>query len=208
MTEAEESISKGFDISLKNPTLFLPALAPIIIGIIFDIIALFTFWYVLLVGSLIAYIVGAVACFIIVDMANDILNNRPADLTKSLNAVLGRFGTLILAAIIAAIFSITIILLPIALFLITITVVDNVDALEGTKRSFDFALNNLKETVIFMIIVVVVQIIFSVVLSLIPIVGPFLASIISWCLIVIFLVASVRFYLTLRALPPPPPPPP
>ncbi|MEM3728800.1 MAG: hypothetical protein QXF75_06365 [Candidatus Bathyarchaeia archaeon] len=222
MTKSEESISKGLDLSLKNPIIFMPALVPIVVGIIFTLLAYAfatTYYigakefvvpniYLSFGGSFIAYILGTVAGFMIVDMANDILNDRQADLTKSLNVIISRFGTLILATIIAAIFGITIVLLPIAFFLITIVIVDGLDAIESVKRSFDFVIKNIKEALIFILIVIIVQIIVSVVLSLIPIVGPLIATVVSWVLNVVFLASSVHFYRSLKELPPPPPPPP
>ncbi|MEM3770455.1 MAG: hypothetical protein QXG76_04635 [Candidatus Bathyarchaeia archaeon] len=221
MTKSEESISKGLDLSIKNPTIFMPALAPIVVGVFFNLLAYIfgtTYYigakefvapnvYLSLGGLFIAYILGTLAGFMIVDMANDILKGRQADLTKSLDMVISRFGTLILATIIAAIFGITIILLPIAFFLITIVIVDGLDAIESVKRSFDFVVKNVKEALIFIVIVIIVQIVVSVILSLIPIVGPFVATAISWLLNVVFLASSVYFYHALKELPPPPPPP-
>jgi len=217
MTKSEESISKALNLSLKNPKLFIPALVPIIVGTIFNFLA-YVFatkyyigmvevtvpnMYISLGGSLIAYVLGAIAGFVVVDMANDLLNDRPADLKKSLNLALSKFGTLILAAVIAALLSITIILLPMALFIITIVVVDGVNAIEGTKRSFNFVIKNLKESIIFILIVIIVQVIFSLVLSVIPMIGSYIAGIVGWLLNIMFLVASVCFYHALRGLPPP-----
>ena len=78
----------------------------------------------------------------LIDMANDYFKNRSLDLNKSLNLVINRIGVLIVAAVIAAICSITIILLPVALFIMVITVIENLSVVESVKKSFDFVIEN------------------------------------------------------------------
>jgi len=137
-------------------------------------------------------------------MTNDAINNRPIDLRKSMNLVTSKIGTLIVAAIIAAICSITVILLPIAMFIMVIAIIEELDAVESTRRAFDFVIKNLSEVIIFIVIVIVVGVIFSYGFSLIPIIGSFIGAIISWFLNAIFTISAVYFYLSLRASPPPP----
>ncbi|MEM2342063.1 MAG: hypothetical protein QXX94_04070 [Candidatus Bathyarchaeia archaeon] len=219
MSKSAESISKGIDISIKNPILFVPYAAPIIIQLIFGVLAytlsvryFYTIQYfdvglymgISLLGSLIAAIFGFIAGCMLVDMSNDAISGRPVDLRKSLNLVMGKIGTLIIAAIIAALCSITIILLPIAIFIIVIAILDEIDAIESTKKALNFVANNIGE--VFIIIVIVVGAIASFGLSFIPVVGPFIGAIVNWFLNAIFTVSAVYFYISLR--PPPPPPPP
>jgi len=229
MSKSTESISKSVEISTKNPLLFVPALAPLVIHLLFLILAWAVFpirgmawdlahlrwyetvspnWGISILGSFIASIVGFIASCMIVNMANDIMNQRPANLNKSLNLVMSRLGDLIVAAIIAAICSITIILIPVALFLAAITIIEGTDAVESTKEAFNFVIKNLGEVILFVIIVVVLSIVFSFVFGFIPVIGAYLGSIIQWLVNVIFTVAAVKFYLTLKQAPPPPPPPP
>lgn len=100
-------------------------------------------------------------------------------------------------------------MIPVALFIITIAIVEGTDAIESTKRSFDFVVKNLEELIIFVIIVIVVWIVLGVGFALIPVVGTYIGAVVSWILNVVFTVASVHFYLSLKqSLPPPPPPPP
>jgi len=159
-------------------------------------------------GYFIAAIVGFITSCMVVDMANDTINGRPIDLKKSMNLVMGKLGTLILAAIISAVCFITFVLIPVALFIITIAIIEGTDAIESTKRSFDFVIKNLGEVIVFIIIVVVVLIISWVGFAFIPVVGAYIGAVVGWILIVVFVVASVHFYLSLRQPPPPPPPPP
>lgn len=229
MSKSIESISKGFDISVKNPVLFVPYTIPIVIQVVFSVLAYLIFptryyypvpyypYYsevvvpnpsLVFLGSLIASILGFIAACMLVDMANDAIAGHPIDIRKSLNIVTSRFSTLIVAAIIAALCSITIILLPIAMFIIVIAIIEELGAIESTKKSFDFVAKNLSETIIFIIIVIVVAAIFSFGLSMIPVVGTYIGSIVGWIINAIFTVSAVYFYLSLRPPPPPPPPPP
>lgn len=223
MSKSTESISKGFNISMKNPTLLAPYAAPIIIQIIFNVLAyMFPIRYyygpsliaeapnpsITLLGSFIAGIVGFIAACMLVDMVNDFINTQPINLRKSLNYIMSRIGILIVIAIIAAIFSITIILLPIAIFVVVVAIIEGTDIVESIKKTFSFVGSNLGEVVIFIIIVIVIGIIFSYGFSLIPVVGPYIGIIISWILNAIFTISAIHLYLSLRPLPPPPPPPP
>ena len=162
-------------------------------------------------GYFIAAIVGFIASCMVVDMANDTINGRPMDLKKSMNLVMGKLGTLILAAIISAVCFITFVLIPVALFIITIAIIEGTDAIESTKRSFDFVIKNLGEVIVFIIIIIAVAIVLGIGFAFIPVVGAYIGAVVSWILNVVFTVASVHFYLSLRQptpLPPPPPPPP
>jgi hypothetical protein len=224
-SKSTESISKGVDASTKNPGLFVPILAPLVIQLLFLILAYVVFpvryglysilyWegpnpWLVWGGYFIASIVGFIASCMIVDMANDIINERPMDLKKSMNLVMGRLGTLILAAIIAAVCFITFVLIPVALFIITIAIIEGTDAIESTKRAFNFVVKNIGEVIVFIIIVIVVAVILGIGFAFIPVVGAYIGAIASWIVNVIFTVAAVYFYLALRQpLPPPPPPPP
>lgn len=228
MSKSTESISQGINTSTKNPTLFLPSLVPMIIQLLFLILAYEVFYSEGLVwdwlglrlvkfpnpwliwgGYFIASIVGFITSCMIVDMANDVINGRPMDLKKSMSLVMGKLGTLILAAIISAVCFITFVLIPVALFIITIAIIDGTDAIESTKKAFVFVINNIGEVIVFLILVIVISIVINLGFAFIPVVGPYLAAILSWIVNVVFTVASVYFYLTLRQqLPPPPPPPP
>lgn len=223
-SKSVEAISKSVDISTKNFVLFIPVLAPLLIQLFFQILAYVVFpityglhsvFYVtvpnpwlLWGGYFIASIVGFIASCMIVDMAHDIINGKSMDLKKSMDLVMGRLGTLILAAIIAAICFMTFILIPVALFIITIAIIEETDAIQSTKNAFDFVIKNLGEVIVFVIIVIVISIIFNFVLALIPVVGIYLGAIAGWIANVIFAVASVIFYLSLKQAQPPPPPPP
>ena len=223
-SKSTEALSNGINTSTKNPLLFVPSLAPIVIHLLFLFLAyvvfpirypFFTYYSDVIVpnailvwgGYFIAAILGFMASCMVVDMTNDSINGQPVDLNKSLNVVIGRLGSLILAAIISAVCFITFFLIPIAMFIVTIAIIEKIDAIESTKRSVDFVLKNLGEIIVFIIIVIVAWIILSVGFALIPFIGAYVGSVISWLLNVVLTVASVHFYLSLRPPPPTPSPP-
>ena len=232
MSKSTESISKGIDVSTKNPVLFAPSLAPIAVHLVFLVLAYIVFpyrglgwdWfrgglyeitvpnsYLVWGGMFIAFILGFIAECVTVDLANDVLQKQPPNLNKSLNAVTSRLGVLIVAALIAAICAITVILIPIAFFIIAIAIIEKLDAIESAKRAFDFVITNIGEVIVFFIIVIVIDVIFVFVFTMIPVVGPYLGMVIQWILYAVFTTSAVCFYLSLRqtvAVPPRPPPPP
>lgn len=223
-SKSTEALSKGVNTSTKNPGLFVPILAPLIVQLIFLILAYVVFPerigfppffyieipnpYLIWGGYFIAAIIGFIASCMIVDMANDVINGRPMNMKKSMNAVTSRLGTLFIAAIISAIFFLTFVLIPVALFIITIAIIEKTDAIESTKRAFDFFVKNLGEVLVFVIIVIVVSLILGIGFAIIQVVGAYIGAIVSWILNVIFTVSAVYFYLSLRQPMPPPPPPP
>jgi hypothetical protein len=220
MSVSTESISKGVNTSTKNPILFVPALAPIVIHVLFLVLAYVVFPYSILgvvsapnvgliwLGYFLAALVGFIASCMIVDMANDSINGKPIDMRKSMNLVTGRLGNLILAALIVAVFDITFVLIPVAMFIVTIAIIEGTGAMESTTKAFDFVIKNLGEVIVYIILVIIVDAIFNFVLGLIPVVGGYIGAIAIWIANVIFTVASVHFYLALRQRAPPPPPPP
>jgi hypothetical protein len=75
-----------------------------------------------------------VASCMVVDMVNDKIDGLQINLNKSFNVVMNRLGTLILAAIIAAVCFIIFILIPVALFIITIAMIEVMGAIDSTKK--------------------------------------------------------------------------
>ncbi|UCG44948.1 MAG: hypothetical protein JSV58_06075 [Candidatus Bathyarchaeota archaeon] len=213
--ESTESLSSSVDVLTKNPGLFVPALAPIALQVFFLILAHTVNPWLTWMGYFIVPFIGFLSICVTVDMTNDIVNNRPMDLKKSVDLVIDRLGSLILAIVISAICFMTIVLIPVALFIIVIAVVEGTDAVDSTEQSLSFVIKNLGEVIIFIIVVIVVQIVLAVLqagFAFIPVVGAYIGAAISWLATIVFVVMSVNFYLSLRQtqkqLPPPPPPPP
>jgi magnesium-transporting ATPase (P-type) len=229
MSKSTESISKGIDVSTKNPVLFAPSLVPIAVHLVFLVLAYIVFpyrglgwdWfrgglyeitvpnpYLVWGGMFIAFILGFIAECVTVDLANDVLQKQQPNLNKSISAVTSNLGVLIVVALIAAVCAITVILIPLAFFIITIAIVEKLDAVESIKKALDFVITNIGEAIIFLIIVIVIDVIFTFVFTMIPIVGPYLGTVIQWILNVIFTTSAVCFYLALKQTATAPPPPP
>ncbi|MDI9619298.1 MAG: hypothetical protein QFX33_00535 [Candidatus Nezhaarchaeota archaeon] len=222
MAKSLDCISSGLDTVSKNFVLFVPALAPIVVQLLFTALAYvfsITYFYpyhlisvpnpyIILLGAILAAIVGFIASCMLVDMTRDVLNGRPADIRKSFDYVKGRIGVLFIVAILAGLCSVTIILLPVAIFLVIAAVVEELNAVESLRVAFRFVADNIGEVVIFIVVVIVVGLVASYGLSLIPLVGSYVGAVVSWILNVIFTVSAVHLYHSLKAPPPPPPPPP
>ncbi len=203
MSEALNSISVGANTAFKNPVIFVPALIPLVIHAAFAYLAHYVFtteyytpywgayrvpnYGLLTLGSLIASIVGFIVGFVIIDMAHDALISRGPDMSRSFNKVMSRIGPLTVVAIVAAVLAITIVLLPVSIFMSVIAMIETLDVGESIKRAFSFVGKNLGEVIVYIIIVIVVAII----LGLIPVVG----SALYWIANVIFTAAAVDLYL-------------
>ena len=207
MSESLESISNGVEVALKYPVLFVPQLFPIAIDLVFAILARRVFptivgvpggpvmrvpnLFLLFLGTLISSIVGFITGCMIVDMSHDAMFGRAPDLSKSYGEVMSRIGPLIVAAIVAAILSITIILIPVAMFVMVIAVVEKLGAADSVKKAFSFVVDNLGTVIVFVLIVIIV----SAILAFIPLIG----RILLWLTNVIFTASTVYLYLKLRA---------
>src|SRR3990170_534832 len=194
-SKSTEALSNGVNTSTKNPILFIPSLIPIVIQVLFLVLAYVVFPYrysfypfvseivapnpwLVWGGYFIASIIGFMASCMIVDMANDKINGRQIDLNKSMNLVIGRLGTLILAAIISAVCFITFVLIPVALFIITIAIIEGTDAIVIMNKAFDFIIKNLGEVIVFIIIVIIAWVVISIGFALIPFVGAYIGAVI------------------------------
>ncbi len=223
MSKLTEFLSEGLNTLTKNPSLIFPSIAPIIVQLLFAFLASVAFPYggwalpyyyyggifwINILGSFIASIVGFIASCMVVDMSNDAMNQLPVDLKKSMNVVTARLSTLIVAAVIAAICAITIILIPVALFIATISILEGLDAVASAKKAFDFVVKNFEEIIVYIIIVIIALAIVPFGFGMIPFVGSYLAAIAYWIMYVYFTVVSVYIYLSLGLSPTPPPPPP
>lgn len=213
MSKAIESILKGPEIVIKNTILLVPYAVPIIVQLFFGVLAgllperyiVETYIvvapnpYISFLGYLIASILGFIAACMLVDMANNIIKNRPVDLKGSLNLVISRISTLIIVAIIAALCAITILLLPVAIFIVVVVMIEGAGAIEGAMKTFNFVVKNLGEVLIYIIIVIIVGAIFTFGFSMIPVVGPYISTIITWLINAMFTVSAVHLYLSLTS---------
>jgi hypothetical protein len=130
---------------------------------------------VVFIGFLVS-IVGAVVSFILnfaaIDMARDAYTNEPMDLGRSFSYAAGRIGTFIVASIIAGILSITIILIPVAILMMVIIVVDETGIVDALSQAFGVLGRDLGDV----IVILIVAIIGYAVLGWVPLIGGLLTS--------------------------------
>ena len=203
-SKSVDAITNGINTSTKNLSLFVPSLVLIVVQLLFQFSASLVpnIWLVW-AGRFIVGLIGFMAYCMVVDMTNDYINGQPVDLNKSLNLVIGRLAELIVIAIIAVLCSLTILLIPLALFIRTIAIVEETDTEQTIAKSVDFVRYNLGEVLVFVIVVILVTVILTFGFSFIPFIGAYLGVILNGFVGVVFAAASVHLYLSLRSPPPP-----
>ena len=188
---AGDHLSLGFKISLANPRVFAPV---IIGGLISSAISVWGrqplsqsgYVPVVFIGSLIS-IVGAVVSFILnfaaIDMARDAYTNEPLDLSRSFSYAAGRIVTFFVASVVAGILSITIILIPVAILMMVIVVVDETGIVDALSQSFAVLSRDLGD----IIVILLVAVIGYAVLGWVPLVGGLLTACFSLVLDLAFI---------------------
>jgi len=130
---------------------------------------------VVFIGSLIS-IVGAVVSFILnfaaIDMARDAYTNEQLDMGRSFSYAAGRILTFFMASIVAGILSITIILIPVAILMMVIIVVEETGIIDALSLSFGVLGRDLGD----IIVILLVAVIGYAVLGWVPLVGGLLTS--------------------------------
>lgn len=191
---AGDHLSLGFNLALAKPMVFAPV---IIGGLISSAIRVWGrqplsqsgFVPVVLIGSLIS-IVGAVVSFILnfatIDMARDAYMDEPLDLGRSFSYAAGRIVTFFIASIVAGILSITIILIPVAILMMVIIVMDETGIVDALGRAFGVLGKDLGD----IIVILIVAIIGYAILGWVPLIGGLLTS----CFSVVLDLAFINVY--------------
>ncbi len=175
---AMDHLSKGFNIAMAKPLVF----APIVLGGVISIV-IEGMWgdpfdpmspSPLLLFPALMSLIGAIVTFLLnfasIDMLRDAYLNEPLDLMQSINYVVGRIGTLFVAAIVGALLSITIILTPVAIFMFVIIVMDETGIGDAVSKAFSVLRVELGDILLLLII----SLVGFAVLSWVPVVGGLL----------------------------------
>jgi len=193
-TDAMSALQKGVNIISTKPLVLAPALVGAVISAILSFIAtsLFMplgFWWagglfapgllalmaiaglLMLIGGIIAYVMN----FVSLDMSRDAYLNQELNVAKSVSYVLGRILTFIVASIVGAILAITIILIPVAILMFVIIVVDETGIGSAVSKTITVFRERLGDTAILAII----AIIGGLILGFIPFIGPILAAVLN-----------------------------
>jgi len=188
-TDAVSAIQKGLDIVSAKPIVLAPALLGAVVSAVLSFIASFWFmplewwsWYywpgalgLMVIGGLLGLIGGIVAFvmgFASLDMSRNAYLNKDLDVSSSVNYVIKRFLTFILASIVGAILSITVILFPVAILMFVIIVVDEI----GISPALSGAIRVLGNRLADIIVLLIIAIIGNLIVGLIPVVGPLLSA--------------------------------
>lgn len=166
-----EHLNVGINVALSHPMVFVPV---ILSGIISGALDFYSnepyvfFGLLSLIGVFISFLLN----FASIDMSRDAYFNDTLDLGSSMNYVLGRFLTFFLASIVGALMSITIILIPVAIFMFVIMVIDESGISYSISRSFNVLRADLGDIVL----IILVSIIGSAILGFIPLIGGLLQA--------------------------------
>jgi len=188
---ATEHLSLGFNVAIAKPMVF----APVLIGGIISILiarageAKFTLGLLSLVGFFITFILN----FAAIDMARDAYVDDPLDLGRSFSYALGRLGTFILASIVGVVMFVTIILIPVAILMFVIIVVDETGITDAASKAFSTLGRDLGDVIVILIVAVVGNVLLALV--------PFLGGLLTACFGVILNLAFIDVYYRYRGGP-------
>lgn len=147
----------------------------------------FLVWSILLAG------ISGLFTFLTLHMAWNGSKEENVKIRESAIYIRSRVGKLFLASIIANIFSLTIILLPAALFMYTVMVVDFTGIREGLSKGFKLYMDKVGTS----LGLVILYFVLIIILGLVPYVGTFLRFIPS----VVIEIASLDLYLNYKLIP-------
>lgn len=193
---ATDHLRFGFQLASEKPMVFVPALLGSIISMVISNftrlslgihrLSLEHMWpgalsypagavpLFLLSGllSLVGFVVSYILFFASIDMSRDAYFDSPLNLSGSVNYVIGRIGLFIVASIVGAFLSITIILIPVVLLMFVVMVVDEAGIGHSLSKAFSVVVGELGDV----IILIVVSIVGSIVLGFVPYISDLLVS--------------------------------
>jgi hypothetical protein len=214
-----EIFSKAFEIYRNNPIMIAPSLLPIAVSILgLLLFAGFVgmaailgggggFLAVSAIGGFLLFIIVLIVSFFVaegvtIEMIKEASAGNRADINSAWESSKGRMEPLILSSILAGIITVLgyllliipgIILSFIFYFVAQAVMIDGRSGMEALKTSYGFMKENLSDAVI----LILVSMIMSLVLSVIPLIGPLL------CLLVIPYIYALAtlFYMDRREMP-------
>jgi hypothetical protein len=181
----------GYKVALENPMVFLPSIISGSLGLIVSYSLELTGYTLAILLGLGISIISFILNFASVDMSRDAYYKQLLSLIDSINYVADRFVTFFIAAIFGGLLSITIILIPVVLFMFVIMVMDET----GIMDAFQKAINVLRSDLADVVIIIIASIIASVLIDYIPLVSTLLNTIVN----VIIGIAFIDIYATYRA---------
>jgi hypothetical protein len=168
---ASEHLKTGYAVAVEQPMVFLPVVISGLIGALAD----YSYgrggdlW--LLMGLAIG-IVQFILSFASTDMSRDAYYSQPLNLGESINYVISRIIVFFLASIVAGLLSITIILIPLAIFMTVIMVMDETGITDALSKAFNVIRADLKDV----LLIILVSIVASIIISYVPLGSTLLSA--------------------------------
>jgi len=156
-------LNMAWRIASAQPMVFAPALLGGVISSIIDNLGGTPFYQtgfspLHLIAGLIS-LVGSIAVYILnfasIDMARDAYTEKPLDLGQSMSYVVSRIVTFIGASILSVLLSITIILIPVAVMLSVIVVMDETGVMIAAGRAFNVLITDLGDIIVILLLSIV-----------------------------------------------------
>ena len=186
---AIEHLKKGYTVALNQPIVFLPSIIAGLLGILVGYLPGNIGYNTLLIGlvsSTISFILG----FASTDMSRDAYFNQPLELGRSVNYIVGRFFEFLVAAIVGGLLSITIILIPVVIFMFVIMVLDETSMWD----SFSSALDVIRSDIGDVLVILLISIVASAVVGYVPYICNLLEAMIN----VVVGIAFIDVYVTYK----------
>jgi hypothetical protein len=189
---AIDHITIGYQVAFEQPMVFLP---PIISGILGAITSYglsnigfgeFSSTLIGLIISMLSFILN----FASIDMSRDAYYKQPLDLMESIGYIASRFFVFLLAAIFGGLLSITIVLIPVVLFMFVIMVMDET----GIMDAFQKALSLIRSDLMDVLAIIVISIVATFMISFVPYISTLLNAVIN----VILGIAYIDIYATFK----------
>jgi len=177
-----EHLFTGFNVAMRQPMVFIPSILGGLLGS--------------LIGSrglglgIISGIVVFLFSFASIDMSRNAYSNRPLDLNESLRYVISRAVEFLIAAIVAGVLSVTFILIPVAILMIVVMVVDETGIGNAVSKSFKVIRSDLSDV----ILIILVSIVGSFIIGWVPLLSSLLTSMLN----VIVGLAFIDMYVTYK----------
>jgi hypothetical protein len=184
---AIEHLQIGYNIAMNQPIVFLPSLIAGLLGILVSYLPGNGGYNLVLIGlasSIFSFILG----FASTDMSRDAYFKQPLELGRSINYVVGRFFEFILAAIVGGLLSITIILIPVVIFMFVIMVLDETSMWDSFSSALDVIRSDLRDVVVILLLSIVASVVVGYV--------PFFSSLLDSVINVIVGIAFIDVYIS------------
>ena len=136
---AADHLKSGYYIALNQPFVFIPSILGGIIGILitYSLSSMSLDSSLSLILGLSSSLISFILGFASTDMSRDAYNKQTLDLGQSIGYVVGRFLEFLIAAIIGVVLSITIILIPVVIFMFVIMVIDETGFTDALSKAFN-----------------------------------------------------------------------